>query len=115
VTTGEDTLLQDITDDLILDTQKVMSITDDMKKIFKAVSENLNILQWLKKHLKGKKIWIILITPIIYTSQDKFVSPYHGSSAGLESTVFIYVKYNFPTQFLTISRVVKGLILKVYM
>lgn len=56
MTTGEDTLLQDITDDLISDTQKVMSITDDMKKIFKAVSENLNILQWLKKHLKGKKI-----------------------------------------------------------
>ena len=56
MTTGEDYLLKGIDDDLIADTEKVKSMNDDdTKKIFKAVADNLNILKWLKKSLKGKK------------------------------------------------------------
>ena len=30
-----------------------MNISLEMKKTFKAVAENLNILEWLKEHLTG--------------------------------------------------------------
>uniref|UniRef100_A0A7M5U071 RZ-type domain-containing protein n=1 Tax=Clytia hemisphaerica TaxID=252671 RepID=A0A7M5U071_9CNID len=54
-TANEDTLLNAITDDLIKDTKKVINTSDEMKQIFKAVAHNLNILQWLKRHLKDAK------------------------------------------------------------
>ena len=51
--TKEGALLNEITDDLIEDTKKIANVTDEMKNIFKAVSNNLDILKWLKEHLKG--------------------------------------------------------------
>jgi len=45
--------LKDITDELVADTKKIIDIDEDMTKIFKAISENLGIIKWLKEHLKG--------------------------------------------------------------
>jgi len=58
VTTGEDVLLNEITDELITDTEKVKAMNDDdTKKIFKAVADNLNILKWLKENLDGMTLF----------------------------------------------------------
>ena len=41
---------------------KVMNISSEMTRIFKAVSDNLNILQWLKGHLKGIRFILLYFT-----------------------------------------------------
>lgn len=54
MTTEDEDLLNEITDELIADTKKIMNIDEHMTKIFKAVADNLSIIKWLKEHLKGK-------------------------------------------------------------
>ena len=57
VSADENWLLNEVTDKLIEDTKKVMEISPHMKKTFKAVADNLSILKWLNKHLKGEDLF----------------------------------------------------------
>ncbi|XP_066922902.1 E3 ubiquitin-protein ligase rnf213-alpha-like [Clytia hemisphaerica] len=53
--TGQTSLLKEITEELIADTDKVMQVSPEMKQVFKAVADNLPLLKWLKEHLKDAK------------------------------------------------------------
>ena len=76
-TFNESVYLKDIREDLIRDTEKLLQITPNMRKVFKAVCNSLNILIWLKENLKGRKsciLWCYQILPFQYEF-NKFWSP----------------------------------------
>jgi len=52
----DDDLLNEITDEFISDMKEVKALSDEnTRKIFQAVTDNINILQWLKGNLKGNE------------------------------------------------------------